>query len=131
MPFIIVYGTPPEMSQEKLEKLMKAIHNETNAVTSMQYGLRELMVWFPWDRMMLGLGEEFSIDVVGLEQGSFRDPPGSTDAHTYRQERHSKKIAEKLCDLIATFFPAYVVIQCEVRPFRNHAGGYFVLRAPK
>ena len=112
MSFIVVYGTPPESSQEILEKLMEAMVETTREASDLEHDWTEIKVWFPEDRMAKGLGHEFTVDVARL-------PAKGKD----RTLLDSCKIAARYCDVVASFFPDYWHIDCEVRPFREHKGG--------
>ena len=119
MTFITVNGTPDEMDEDQkgLESLMDDIVQTTGEASGIDYQREDIMVWFPPDRMRLGLGAEFSIDVAALDL--------STDD---RGDKGYDDVARNYCDIVAAHFPDFSRIKCVVRPFREHVGGYYDLR---
>lgn len=117
MPSITVNGIPPEMSQDDLERLMMAMVEMAREMSDIEYAVEALMVWFPSDRMQLGLGHEFSIDVAGLDA-----------AAGARSTRAANMIAAQFCKVIAVFFPEYWFIEGFVRSFKSYRDGYATLK---
>ena len=120
MPFVTICGTPEDVSQEYLEKLMQETIKMVNDFANMHYSERDVMVWFPSDRMAKGLGHEFSIDVVGVD---------SSRQQGYRNK--AEVFAGEFCRVVATFFPQYWRIECSLRAFTGHPDGHAILTQPR
>ncbi len=109
MPIVVVYGLPKSMDEPKIGILWKDIRLAIAKIPELGLKEKDVIVFFPSDRLSVGLGEEIIIFVKGL----FITPQ--------RDDIVRHKIAEEVTKTVRLHLPKSYV-ECLVEPFDTHQG---------
>lgn len=117
MATIIVFGVPEGYGY--LGALCDELRFETTEIAELDLKMDQIVVWFPKDHMQNGLGEEFSVLVVGLVGRPELSEESKHDAR--------KRLNAQLAMALRRIFPKAIFIEVIVAPFAE-ANGWLVTR---
>jgi hypothetical protein len=110
MLIVKVFGIPAEMQEPEIGGLYRRLVEATVEVKKLGLTDRQIAVFFPSDRMKMGLGKEIIIFVEGL----FEKPE--------RTEEVRNRLARALGETAREVFPNATVVECLINSFKPQAG---------
>jgi hypothetical protein len=109
MATIYVSGLPFGLTEERKKTIREELKFQAIKVEGLKLKMEQILVWFPPNHIEEGLGEEFSILVLGVRTNDNMD-------HILR-----KLLSSKLALALRSFFPGAKIVDVYV-PSMDHWG---------